>query len=98
MVSLHHLLNLAKFKVFWTRIHEQLKSLKKIPNSAKFSGAVGNFNAHKVAYPKINWKNFGLDFVENKLGLNYSYPTTQIEHYDSLLHYQIIVKELTIFC
>ena len=72
-----------EFKVFWTRIHEQLNSLKKIPNSAKFSGAVGNFNAHKVAYPKINWKNFGLDFVENKLGLNYSYPTTQIEHYDS---------------
>ena len=72
-----------EFKVFWTRIHEQLNSLKKIPNSAKFSGAVGNFNAHKVAYPKINWKNFGLDFVENKLGLDYSYPTTQIEHYDS---------------
>jgi adenylosuccinate lyase len=72
-----------EFKVFWTRIHEQLNSLKKIPNSAKFSGAVGNFNAHKVAYPKINWKNFGLDFVENKLGLHYSYPTTQIEHYDS---------------
>ena len=72
-----------EFKVFWTRIHEQLNSLKKIPNSAKFSGAVGNFNAHKVAYPKINWKNFGLDFVENKLGLHYSFPTTQIEHYDS---------------
>ena len=72
-----------EFKVFWTRIHEQLNSLKKIPNSTKFSGAVGNFNAHKVAYPKINWKNFGLDFVENKLGLHYSYPTTQIEHYDS---------------
>jgi len=72
-----------EFKVFWKRIREQLNSLKKIPNSAKFSGAVGNFNAHKVAYPKINWKNFGLDFVENKLGLHYSYPTTQIEHYDS---------------
>ena len=72
-----------EFKVFWTRINEQLNGLKKIPNSAKFSGAVGNFNAHKVAYPKINWKNFGVNFVENKLGLNYSYPTTQIEHYDS---------------
>ena len=72
-----------EFKVFWTRINEQLNSLKNIPNSAKFSGAVGNFNAHKVAYPKINWKNFGVNFVENKLGLNYSYPTTQIEHYDS---------------
>jgi len=72
-----------EFRVFWTRINQQLNQLKLIPNSAKFAGAVGNFNAHKVAYPKINWKNFGLDFVENKLGLHYSYPTTQIEHYDS---------------
>ena len=72
-----------EFKVFWTRIHEQLNSLKKIPNSAKFSGAVGNFNAHKVAYPKINWKKFAKNFVENKLGLDFSFPTTQIEHYDS---------------
>tara|TARA_E500000178_G_scaffold311100_1_gene326726 strand:+ start:792 stop:2135 length:1344 start_codon:yes stop_codon:yes gene_type:complete len=72
-----------EFKVFWTRINEQLSTLKEIPNSAKFSGAVGNFNAHKVAYPKIKWKNFAENFVENKLGLNYSYPTTQIEHYDS---------------
>ena len=48
-----------EFKVFWTRINEQIKSLKNIPNSAKFSGAVGNFNAHKVAYPEIDWKKFG---------------------------------------
>ena len=72
-----------EFKVFWTRINEQIKSLKNIPNSAKFSGAVGNFNAHKVAYPEINWKKFGKNFIENELGLNYSFPTTQIEHYDS---------------
>ena len=72
-----------EFKVFWTRINEQIKSLKNIPNSAKFSGAVGNFNAHKVAYPKIDWKKFGKNFIENELGLNYSFPTTQIEHYDS---------------
>ena len=72
-----------EFKVFWTRVNEQLNSLKKIPNSAKFSGAVGNFNAHKVAYPKINWKKFAKNFVENKLGLDFSFPTTQIEHYDS---------------
>jgi adenylosuccinate lyase len=69
--------------VFWTRINEQIKSLKNIPNSAKFSGAVGNFNAHKVAYPEIDWKKFGKNFIENELGLNYSFPTTQIEHYDS---------------
>ena len=72
-----------EFKVFWTRINEQINSLKNIPNSAKFSGAVGNFNAHKVAYPEIDWKKFGKNFIENELGLNYSFPTTQIEHYDS---------------
>ena len=72
-----------EFKVFWTRINEQIRSLKNIPNSAKFSGAVGNFNAHKIAYPEIDWKKFGQNFIENELGLNYSFPTTQIEHYDS---------------
>ncbi|MDA8934988.1 adenylosuccinate lyase [Flavobacteriaceae bacterium] len=72
-----------EFKVFSTRINEQLKTLKKIPNSAKFAGAVGNFNAHKVAYPEIDWKKFGQNFIEKELGLNYSFPTTQIEHYDS---------------
>ena len=72
-----------EFKVFSTRINEQMKTLKKIPNSAKFAGAVGNFNAHKVAYPEIDWKKFGQNFIEKELGLNYSFPTTQIEHYDS---------------
>ena len=72
-----------EFKVFWTRINNQLSSLKEIPNSAKFAGAVGNFNAHHVAYPNIDWKEFGQNFIENKLNLNYSFPTTQIEHYDS---------------
>jgi adenylosuccinate lyase len=60
-----------------------MKTLKNIPNSAKFAGAVGNFNAHKVAYPDIDWKKFGENFIESELGLNYSFPTTQIEHYDS---------------
>jgi len=72
-----------EFKVFWTRITNQLSTLKEIPNSAKFAGAVGNFNAHHVAYPNIDWKEFGKNFIENKLNLNYSFPTTQIEHYDS---------------
>jgi len=72
-----------EFRVFSTRIKEQMKTLKDIPNSAKFAGAVGNFNAHKVAYPNIDWKKFGENFIENELGLNYSFPTTQIEHYDS---------------
>ena len=72
-----------EFRVFSSRINEQMKTLKNIPNSAKFAGAVGNFNAHKVAYPDIDWKKFGENFIENELGLNYSFPTTQIEHYDS---------------
>ena len=69
--------------MFYTRIKNHRNSLVKIPNSAKFAGAVGNFNAHKVAFPKINWKNFGKRFIESELGLDYSFPTTQIEHYDS---------------
>ena len=57
--------------------------LIQIPFGAKFSGATGNFNAHQVAYPAIDWKAFGMQFVERSLGLNFSFPTTQIEHYDS---------------
>ena len=72
-----------EFRVFSTRIIEQIKFLKKIPYSAKFGGATGNFNAHRVAYPKINWKKFANNFVSH-LGLKLSYPTTQIEHYDNL--------------
>ena len=53
-----------EFKVFWTRINKQVNSLRDIPNSAKFGGAVGNFNAHKVAYPEIDWKKFGENFIE----------------------------------
>ncbi|MCK5638282.1 MAG: adenylosuccinate lyase [Flavobacteriaceae bacterium] len=70
--------------VFVERINQQLKLMKGIPFAAKFGGATGNFNAHKVAYPKIDWKKFGENFVENTLGLHHSFPTTQIEHYDHL--------------
>jgi adenylosuccinate lyase len=55
-----------------------------IPFAAKFGGATGNFNAHHVAYPKIDWVEFGNDFVKDILGLQRSHPTTQIEHYDHL--------------
>jgi adenylosuccinate lyase len=64
------------------RLEEQRNTLLAIPNAAKFGGATGNFNAHVVAYPKQDWKSFGTDFVENRLGLHHSFPTTQIEHYD----------------
>ena len=68
--------------VFVVRLKEQIDTLEKVPYSAKFGGATGNFNAHKLAYPKIDWNNFAEQFVEGKLGLKRSYPTTQIEHYD----------------
>lgn len=73
-----------EFEVFVVRIEEQLKTLKAVPYAAKFGGATGNYNAHKVAYPMIDWKTFGSYFVENILGLHHSFPTTQIEHYDHL--------------
>tara|TARA_B100000378_G_scaffold278416_1_gene281552 strand:+ start:779 stop:2113 length:1335 start_codon:yes stop_codon:yes gene_type:complete len=67
--------------VFITRIEEQIKTLAQTPTAAKFGGATGNYNAHKVAYPTIDWKKFGTEFVES-LGMKHSFPTTQIEHYD----------------
>ena len=70
--------------VFVARIDEQLKYFGQIPYSAKFGGATGNMNAHKAAYPDINWISFADDFVNENLGLQRSYPTTQIEHYDNL--------------
>lgn len=70
--------------VFTTRLKEQFNLLNDIPSAAKFGGATGNYNAHKVAYPKVDWKKFGETFVQNKLGLHHSFPTTQIEHYDHM--------------
>jgi adenylosuccinate lyase len=70
--------------VFLHRLEIQKASLMQVPNAAKFAGATGNFNAHLVAYPEIDWKKFGKKFVEERLGLDYSFPTTQIEHYDSI--------------
>ncbi len=69
--------------VFAERLKQQLKLLKNIPFSAKFGGATGNFNAHYVAYPEINWSEFGNDFVKNNLLLERLQHTTQIEHYDN---------------
>jgi len=70
--------------VFIARIDEQTKYFTQIPYSAKFGGATGNFNAHKVAYPEIDWVSFADRFVNDTLGLIRSQPTTQIEHYDNL--------------
>lgn len=73
-----------EIKVFAARIREQLDQLDRASYPAKFGGATGNFNAHFVAYPEIDWNDFAKSFVEGKLGLKRSYPTTQIEHYDNL--------------
>jgi len=70
--------------VFIERIEQQVAQLQKVPYAAKFGGATGNFNAHLVAYPSIDWKAFGKQFVEKSLGLHHSFPTTQIEHYDHI--------------
>ena len=70
--------------VFVVRLEEQFNLLNDIPSAAKFGGATGNYNAHKVAYPAIDWKAFGSKFVQEKLGLQHSFPTTQIEHYDHM--------------
>jgi adenylosuccinate lyase len=70
--------------VFIERLKTQLGQLRQIPFSAKFGGATGNFNAHHVAYPEIDWAEFGNAFVDHVLGLNRLQTTTQIEHYDNL--------------
>ena len=70
--------------VFVVRLEEQFNLLNDIPSAAKFGGATGNYNAHKVAYPDVDWKAFGTSFVQEKLGLQHSFPTTQIEHYDHM--------------
>lgn len=69
--------------VFVERLENQLNLLKPIPYSAKFGGATGNYNAHNIGYPQIDWKAFGNHFVNDILGLSRSQFTTQIEHYDN---------------
>ncbi|TFG43944.1 MAG: adenylosuccinate lyase [Bacteroidia bacterium] len=73
-----------EISVFIARIDEQSKYFGQIPYSAKFGGATGNLSAHKVAYPEIDWVSFANNFVSDVLGLQRSFPTTQIEHYDNL--------------
>lgn len=70
--------------VFVERLRRQLALMETVPFSAKFGGATGNFNAHSVAYPEIDWVGFGEHLVNDVLGLSRSRVTTQIEHYDNL--------------
>jgi len=73
-----------EIEVFVVRLDEQFDLLNDIKSAAKFGGATGNFNAHKVAYPDVDWRVFGSTFVQEQLGLHHSFPTTQIEHYDHM--------------
>ena len=80
--------------VFVERVEKQIELMNNIPFSAKFGGATGNFNAHHVAFPEINWKEFGNDFVKNSLGLKRQQTTTQIEHYDNLAALMDSIKRI----
>ena len=73
-----------EIKVFAYRLHTQIEVLRAIPHTAKFGGATGNFNAHQVAYPEVDWREFGASFLTNKLGLMREEYTTQISNYDQL--------------
>ena len=73
-----------EIEVFVARLDAQVALLAQVPFGAKFGGATGNFNAHFVAYPSTDWHAFAATFVNDRLGLHRSFPTTQIEHYDHL--------------
>ena len=73
--------------VFVERLRDQLQMLNNVPFTAKFGGATGNMNAHKVAYPDIDWPAFAKNFVEKSLKLKRQQTTTQIEHYDTMAAY-----------
>ncbi|MCU0613949.1 MAG: adenylosuccinate lyase [Desulfobacterales bacterium] len=80
--------------VFVDRLKKQQELIKEIPFSAKFGGATGNFNAHHVAYPEVDWIAFGNHLVNNILGLSRSRVTTQIEHYDNLAAFCDALKRI----
>ena len=82
--------------VFAYRLRNQLKQFDAIPFSAKFGGATGNFNAHRVAYPDIDWVEFGNSFVKENLGLERQQLTTQIENYDNMAAYFDCCKRLNV--
>jgi len=82
-----------EIEVFTSRLTAQLNDINKIPFAAKFGGATGNFNAHLVAYPEVDWERFS-DRLLKSLGLQRSKPTTQIEHYDYLAAYLDNLKRI----
>jgi adenylosuccinate lyase len=83
-----------EIEVYIARLNNQTHHLKQLRIPAKFGGATGNFNAHHAAYPQIDWHAFAKVFVEDELGLERSYPTTQIEHYDNLAAFFMAMKRI----
>ena len=83
-----------EIEVFVARLDAQVALLAQVPFAAKFGGATGNFNAHYVAYPATDWHAFAATFVNDRLGLTRSFPTTQIEHYDHLAAHCDALKRL----
>ena len=83
-----------EIEVFVARLDAQVTLLGQVPFGAKFGGATGNFNAHYVAYPTTDWHAFATTFVNDRLGLHRSFPTTQIEHYDHLAAHCDALKRL----
>ena len=83
-----------EIEVFVARLDAQVALLAQVPFGAKFGGATGNFNAHYVAYPTTDWHAFATTFVNDRLGLHRSFPTTQIEHYDHLAAHCDALKRL----
>jgi len=83
-----------EIEVFVARLDAQVALLAQVPFGAKFGGATGNFNAHYVAYPQVDWHAFATTFVNDRLGLHRSFPTTQIEHYDHLAAHCDALKRL----
>ncbi|WP_035566016.1 adenylosuccinate lyase [Hymenobacter sp. IS2118] len=83
-----------EIEVFVARLDAQVTLLAQVPFGAKFGGATGNFNAHFVAYPQVDWHAFAGTFVNERLGLSRSFPTTQIEHYDHLAAHCDALKRL----
>jgi len=81
--------------VFFERIQNQVHLFQHIPVNGKFGGATGNFNAHTVAYPNIDWVEFGNKFLKEKLGLIRLQTTTQIEHYDNMAAYFDTLKRIS---
>ncbi|HEY1025526.1 MAG TPA: adenylosuccinate lyase [Sphingobacteriaceae bacterium] len=83
-----------EISVFVERLEVQLSQLKQIPYSAKFGGATGNFNAHQIAYPEVDWVSFANDLVDLKLNLSRSQFTTQVEHYDNFAAHCDVLKRI----